>query len=126
MLHNKNMLAICLLAVIALSGCDRVDKALGRDPAAVLEQVREYRASADPDAAIKLAKDNGEKSGPLQGEFALELAKAYASKKDVDNAVRALKNAIRLGAISSTDAMVDDSFSNINTEMQFVSAIVEN
>jgi hypothetical protein len=122
---KKNVFAICLLAV-ALVGCEKVDKALGRDPPAVLEQVRQYQAMADHDAVIKLATSFGEKSGPLQGEFALELAKAYAAKNDVDNAVRSLRTAMRLGVIASTDAMVDDSFSNINTELQFVSAIAEN
>ncbi len=124
MLKKKNLLVICL-SVITLVGCERVDKALGRDPPAVLEQVREHRSMADHDAVIKLAKSHSEQPGPLQGEFALEVAKAYAAKSDVDNAVRSLRTAMRLGAISSTDAMVDDSFSNINTELQFVSAIAE-
>lgn len=124
MIKNKGILAVFLLT-IALVGCERVDKALGRDPPAVLEQVREYRAMADHEAVIELAKSHSEQPGPLQGEFALELAKSYAAKSDVDNAVRSLKTAMRLGAISSTDAMVDGSFSNINTELQFVSAIAE-
>jgi len=123
---NKNILALCMLAMFALVGCEQVDKALGRDAPAVLEQVREHRSMADYDSAIKLAKSFGEEPGPLQGEFSLELAKAYAAKNDVDNAVSSLRTAMRLGAISSTDAMVDESFSNINTELQFVSAIAEN
>lgn len=95
-------------------------------PDAALDRVREYSSMADYDAAIKLAKPHSEKPGPLQGEFALELAKSYASKKDVDNAVRSLETAMRLGTISSIDAMVDPSFSDINTELKFVSAIADN
>jgi hypothetical protein len=69
-----------LLAAIALSSCNRVDKVIGRDPAAALEQVSEFRSSGDLDAAVNLGKYHGEKSEPLQGELALKLAKAYALK----------------------------------------------
>lgn len=121
---------IILVAVITLglAGCDDLRSKVAEliqseTPQQKLSSVENLIAAGKLASAISKAEKFAEEPGPLQGQFAWNVARAYALDGDVDRALKYLQIAIEKLGLDPAYVLHENAFASMQTNIRFMQTI---